>query len=332
MLNESIIQSLFSRCSSVDFGVIASTSGRDELLRRLNSAIIELVRSLPRSMQTEAMLFVMSYAGLRLGDELDLFRNYYPPIWSCLWWIIQVDNVQCTKEFIDAAASAQALAMMLHSLDDHLCDGEVPVSLLTLLLRSQTWLRMHDSVVQLAETVPSGNPLVTDLLNDYYAGITDKDGAGDLNEYCTKFEKQMALGLIVPSLLARMIEGCRRFQSNLEEKLRASLVRFGVAWRLLDDIRDIEEDMRFGRKTGVYLLLSGEGQALWGGTQTSGKESKPYESVAILAGMIQERNIIEILVGRIVDELHRAVAYAKEAGLHGLASEYLALAEPLMRK
>lgn len=331
MRSEAITQSLFTRCAAVDFGMITSCTGRDEFYRRLNSAVTDLVRTLPRSMQTEAMLFVMAYAGLRVGDELDFFRNYYSPIWSCLWWIVQLKDTQFPDTLMDAGVRAHALAMMLHSLDDHLSDGEVPSSPLTLLVRSQAWLLMRRSIEQLEEAVPAGSALAAGLIDDYYSGITGEDEVGDLRGYCSKFEKQMATGLIVPSLLARMIENRGGVQSQLEERVRASLVRFGIAWRLLDDIRDLEEDMRFSRKTGVYFALPTEGRELWDGKAPVSKGSEPQKRFAMLAGMIHEMKIIDVLVGKIVDELLQAISHAEEAGLHGFAEEYRALLRPLLK-
>lgn len=317
------------RCTSLDFGKVISTTGRDEFLRRLNSAVTDLVRSLPRSIQADAIMFILSYAGLRIGDELNFFRGYYSPIWSSLYWIMRLcDNDHPVREMAGQAIEAHALAMMLHSLDDHINDGEVSATHLTLLLRSQAWMFMHRLLDRLASAIPSGVELVSNCLDDYYAGIRSESDVEDLAGYCAKFEKQMATGLIVPSIMARLAEVLNPVQNGLEAGVRASLVRFGTAWRLLDDIRDLEEDMKSSRKTAVYYALPEKGRMLWECTV-----SEPHETrMTIVTNIIFEEGIIESLVKKITTELLNAEAIAREAGLQGLAEEYKALAEPLLKQ
>jgi hypothetical protein len=326
IVNEPIQHTLFTRCASTDFGNIIPASGREEFYRRLNNTILDLVRSVPRSVQADAMIFVMSYAGLRIGDELDFFRGYYPPIWSCLYWIVQqCDDDHPAFEMVCRAIEAHGLAMMLHSLDDHLNDGEVPTTHLTLLLRSQAWMLMNGLLNRLSSAVPAGVELVSNFMHEYYAAIGSKVDVEDLAGYCAKIEKQMATGLIVPSILARMAEVQNPLRSGLEAGVRASLVRFGSAWRLLDDIRDLEDDMRSGCRTGVYFALPAEGRLLWDNNESETMKNR----IAILINMIYEKDIIGCIIKKIVDELAAAASHADEAGLRGLAAEYHALAQPL---
>jgi hypothetical protein len=49
------------------------------------------------------------------------------------------------------AVTAQSMAMFLHSLDDHLVDGQVSVTPLTLFLRSQAWTIMTRAFCNLAD-------------------------------------------------------------------------------------------------------------------------------------------------------------------------------------
>jgi hypothetical protein len=368
MADQSISSSIFSRCASIDFGSICPAPGEKEFYGRLNEAVVELVRSLPRSMQAGAMLFVMGYAGLRLGDTLDFFRNYYPPIWSCLFWLAKEgDDNYVPPELAAQGVRAHAMAMMLHSLDDHLADGEVPVSHLALLLRSQAWRLLHESLAPLAAAVPAGGDTAAELLDDYYSGITASTQPGSLDDYCALFEKQMATGLIVPLLLARAAGGQSLLRNGLEEGVRASLVRFGTAWRLLDDVRDLKDDMAAGRRTGVYWALPVEDRRIWdfrgsepvkipseaitiaknpdlkaldpsnidpapitiGQNSETGGSEPVKKRLETLSAMIQEKGTIDIIIGRIVRELAQAAAHAEKAYLPGLAEEYRTLAAPL---
>jgi hypothetical protein len=38
---------------------------------------------------------------------------------------------------------------------------------------------------------------------------------------------------------------------------------FGLAWRLLDDLRDYSADMAAGERSGIYYLLSDQGRDAW---------------------------------------------------------------------
>jgi hypothetical protein len=72
-------------------------------------------------------------------EKLNLFRLYYVPAWSVIYWLIQSDTggSGLTQVDIKNAKAAHFLAMFLHALDDHLTDHQVPATHLTLLLRSQ---------------------------------------------------------------------------------------------------------------------------------------------------------------------------------------------------
>ena len=367
--DRSISSTIFSRCASIDFGSINPAPGQKEFYGRLNDTVTELVRSLPRSMQAGAMIFVMTCAGLRLGDGLDFFRNYYPPIWSCLFWLAKAgDDNSLPPELVCHGVRAHAMAMMLHSLDDHLNDGEVPATHLALLLRSQAWKLLHESLAPLAAAVPAGGDTAAELLDDYYSGITASTQPGTLDDFCALFEKQMATGLIVPVLLARATGGQSLLRNGLEEGVRASLERFGTAWRLLDDIRDLEDDMAAGRRTAIYWALPEEGRRLWdfmgsepekarkrfraSVLEDTGSEPVKNASTPITIGqnseimgsepvkkrrealstLILEEGTIDYLVERIVRELDQSAAHAERAFLPGLAEEFRALAGPLNKR
>jgi hypothetical protein len=104
-------------------------------------------------------------------------------------------------------------------------------------------------------------------------------------------------------------------------------MRFGTAWRLLDDVRDLEDDMRSGCRTGVYFALPPEGRLLWDNNESETMKNR----IAILIDMIYEKDIVGFMIEKIVDELAAAAAYTDGAGLRGLAAEYHALAQPLCK-
>lgn len=62
---------------AVDFGKGDLWESERIFYQRFNNEMVSLCRSLPRSTQTDSMLFVMRYAGVQLGDEPHFFANYY---------------------------------------------------------------------------------------------------------------------------------------------------------------------------------------------------------------------------------------------------------------
>lgn len=116
---------------------------RDAALRvhaLVNAAIPELCRALPPSQRTDAALFLMRYGSAMRDGAPDFFRNFHAPSYTVL---AHVDSSpaapRCSpRGSLERAAAAQAMAMLLHSLDDHLCDGELPPTQLSLLVRSDS--------------------------------------------------------------------------------------------------------------------------------------------------------------------------------------------------
>ena len=165
------------------------------------------------------MLFLMQYAGINLGDELDFFADYYPPTWSILYWLSH-DRTLPTKRLkkgdVANAVIAQSMAMFLHSLDDHLTDNQLPVSPLTLLLRSQAWMIMNRAFCRMAENLPGGTRKLEDFLDSYYSGLQDSKKPVNLDTYCHHFKKQMAIGFVAPILLSMKITEKSYFIRDIE--------------------------------------------------------------------------------------------------------------------
>ena len=129
---EDKIISCLSRCAQTDFGSTTLSKSEKAFYERFNGEILSLCRSLPDSVQTDSLLFLMQYSGLSLGDELDFFSNYYPPSWSILYWLSNDDTPDAKrfkKRDVTGAVTAQSMAMFLHSLDDHLTDHQISILL-----------------------------------------------------------------------------------------------------------------------------------------------------------------------------------------------------------
>ncbi len=313
---------ILQACSAIGFGSI-DTGAAEDFYRRLNGPMMALCRSLPESMRTKAMMFLMEYGRIAVGEALDFFKYYYAPSWSALYWTAAAPGAagSLSEQDLDDALRCQAMAMFLHSFDDHMVDGGVQASHLTLLLRSQAWRFMMESIGRFSEGLEGGSDMAAGLINDYYGAITEEVTPPDLNGYCELFRKQMATWVVMPSLCARKAGRSEEFTAAL----RRSYESFGIAWRLLDDIQDLEADLADGTHSAVYVSLDDKGRALWD-ERGQGKEKGAEKRSERICAMVRDASILEAIAGRIVAELDNAAALADGIGLNGLGDEYRALA------
>ena len=295
--------------------------------QRFSNEIVSLCRSLPRSGQTDAMLFLLRYSGVNLGEELDFFANYYPPAWSVIYWLSQDRNLhseRLTEGDVTNAVKAQSMAMLLHSLDDHLTDGQIPASLLSLLLRSEAWMIMSRSVCNLTKGIPTGKRTVRDFINDYYSSLRDSKEAESLDSYCDLFRRQMAIGMIAPVLLSMKMSGISDFAGDIE----IAYGSFGIAWRLLDDIKDIADDMATGAHSAVYLCLPQEARNQWKSCGSSSRALAKAATKSILTHVL-EYGVIDYIKERICAELETAASTVAAHNMTDLEREFRYLAHPL---
>ena len=195
------------------------------------------------------------------------------------------------------------MAMFLHSLDDHLTDGQVSVSPLTLLLRSQAWTIMNRAFCNLAEGVPAGERTVRSFIDDYYSSIQDSKGPKSLDSYCDLFRRQMAIGMIAPILLSMKMTGISDFTRDIEMAYGS----FGIAWRLLDDIRDIGDDIEKGSHSAIYLCLPEKVRTHWNNNTIRNRAAAKDSTNAIL-NHILEHSLIDKIKERICAELETAAS------------------------
>ena len=282
----------------------------------------------PSLPQTDSILFLMRYAGVNLGEQPDFFANYYPPAWSVIYWLTQnhpLSAERLKEADVTHAVTGQSLAMLLHSLDDHLIDGQVPASPLTLLLRSQAWTAMNSAFCNLAENVPAGEPTVLRFTDDYYTGNQDLCELSSLDSYCDRFRRQMAIWLTAPVLLSMKITGISEFTRDIERAYGS----FGIAWRLLDDIKDIDEDIEKGAESAICVCLPVELRSQWKNAHVSRRPAATESTHAIL-NHILEHALIDKIRERICVELETAASLVEAHDLSGLAHELRCLAHPLV--
>jgi len=313
-------------CSRFDFGAVHLSREAEAFRGELNRVILSLCESLPDSSRTEAALFLMKYLQAPFSGGLNFVNYFYAPTWSILFWLLQAfpDDRKLDPEYVQAAQTGHTMAMFLHAFDDHLTDGQLPLTHLALLLRSQAWMNMNRAFERLARDVTQGSDIVRGFIDDYYASIAASVGTQSLNSYCDLFRKQMATGLIVPIILAKRLCSDEAYAHSIE----AAYCSFGIAWRLLDDIQDLENDMHQGVHSAIYVCLNTALRDCWDKNTTAQKGQNGRRGQTILR-YILEKGVIESLQARICSELDSAAARADACSLPELAGELRCLLKPL---
>ena len=321
------IGDLLLHCVAMDFGKGELSKTESNFSRRFSNEVLSLCRSLPESAQTDAICFLMRYSGVNLGEEPDFFANYYPPAWSVLYWLSHdstLPNERLNHEDLTNAVTAQSMAMLLHSLDDHLTDGQILVTPLTLLLRSQAWTIMNRAFSDLSESVPGGEATVRGFVDDYYSSAQSSEEPRSLNGYCEHFRRQMAIWMVAPMLLSMKMTGISGFTRDIE----VAYGSFGIAWRLLDDIRDIGEDMEKGAESAIYLCLPKRLKTYWKNSRGGSQNGAEDYTNAILNHVLKH-GLMERIKERICAELEAAASLVEAHSITGLAREFRFLAHPL---
>ena len=314
-------------CSAMHFGAVRLSEKQNRFYRQFNDENISLCNSLPKCVQEEALRFLKQYSGIKRDEDSDFFKNYHAPSWSVIYWLTHSDHHNSndlTKEDIHDAVSAHAMAMNLHSLDDHLNDGQISVNHLTLLLRSQSWMIMNAAFNRLAAGVDGGNKIVQRFLNDYYASICNPQEPESLDGYCDRFRKQMATWLIVPVLISKKIG----LDENLTDAVQKAYESFGIAWRLLDDIQDMEKDMERGEHSAIYIGLPDKEKTWWDKIPLEKSSNRKRYTERILDHILSN-GVVELVRKKAVGELESAASIADGIKLTGLADEFRCLVKPL---
>ncbi|MBT4638573.1 MAG: hypothetical protein HOC09_07085 [Deltaproteobacteria bacterium] len=320
---------LLSKYSTLDFGDINLQDEEQIFGGRLDHEMLNLCQLLPKSLQSNALLHIMQHFGGRLQPEIDIIRHYYYiPAWSIIYWLTLPNPgvLKLNDEEINQAITAHTMALFLHAFDDHLTDGEIPVSHLALQLRSQSWILMMDALYGLAIGIQGGPRIVDSLIDDYYSGIESNKKAVTLDEFGALFMKQMTTWMIVPILLTKRATK----NDGFVDAIQSIFGSFGFAWRLLDDIKDIESDFNSSSESAIYISLSDEMKKLWKPTSPGNLAEKNIRFETVMDYIVENRTI-EKIVQRIIIELESAASRAEYINMTGFARELACLAQPLLK-
>ncbi len=303
----------------LSFGTVSLSDATRSVHTMVNSAIPGLCRALPASQRTDAALFLMRYGSALRDGAPDYFRNFHAPSYTVLAHIHTSSAAphHAPDGALERAAAVQAMAMLLHSLDDHLNDGELPATHLALLLRSEAWRRYRAGIGELAGDDAISLALADDLLDAYYRGVTTRYRPDTLDAYMERFRDEMASGLAAPLILARLCG----FDDESLLGIRRVYECFGVAWRLLDDIQDSDEDFAARRRTALYMALPAEGRVSW----EKGERT-------VLRSIMKSCRAVERIRDAILELLGDGAQRAETLGMPGLSAEYREMAGPLVNR
>ena len=320
------ITELLSFCSRVDFGIVPLSREEKSFRVELNREMLLLCENLPKSMQTKSALFFMKYLHASFDENLNFVKYFYTPAWSILFWLHRScpDNKRLSSKHMKNAKTGHIMAMFLHAFDDHLTDGQLSVTHMALLMRSLSWMIMNRAFERLAKGVERGPAIVRDYIDDYYSSIGTSEEMESLDSYCAFFTKQMATWLIVPVLMAKRMCSDDEFVRSVQ----AVYSSFGIAWRLLDDLQDIENDMMKGIHSSIYTCLPDEIRKGWDRVKEEEADGNGGSAGRVL-NYVLASGIIDIIRKRICSELESAASRADSCFMTGFADELRCLLRPL---
>ena len=303
----------YTEFTEVKFGCVLQTPEVIRLRKDLNNLLFNTAFRLPNPLNKEAHSIISRYSG---GDG-DFYRLFYVPIWSFLHWVPLTCNL-ADVELINASKTAHALSLFLHLWDDHLCDGQLPVDLLRLQLRTIAWQQMILEFTCICQKLGFKPAMVEEYTSKYLTSLHFPKQVNSLEEYCERFKNQVSIWTLVPYLLGYCMGG-----HKTAGILQKAIEHFSISWRLIDDIQDIHLDLLAGEKTVVLLELDDTGHKLWSLCFSKSRErgKMDQESWLTLAGYIRESGCLKRLLDKISEHLKLSIQAASIIGLESYSLE-----------
>lgn len=277
------------------FGRVALTPAELALQAELGESLRTVAESLPAPLRAGAAAFLDAEA--RGRGPAGVLRKFPPPLWASLLPL----RAGLSAILAGEAGVGQALALLLHLLDDHLCDGQLACAPALLQLRTRAWSRFEAAVALLAAGDRGMEAFAAAQIDRHFAAVERARGPVALEAALANARAEMATWTIVPGLCAWRLGG-----PAARDRIVGVLERLFVAWRIVDDLDDVGDDARRG---AANLALS-----------LSNDDCIAIDRLAPIVGA---------LAARAVDELARAAAEAEVGGWPRLHAQFLALARPL---
>jgi hypothetical protein len=308
--------------TDIKFDAISMTENEKLVLKKLNEELIGLCSALPASLQNQAMLFLFKYSGFSPDQPFDFFKLFYVPTWSFIHWF-EIYYPSLNDHQIQNAIRAQAMAMFLHLLDDHLVDGQNNTDNLMLQLRTEAWMRYKNALTSLSSLVKNdGDTLILEMINRYFSGIHQPPSPENLEDFLTISRKQVATWIIAPLLLLKKSGETENTLQDLQKAFEA----YFLAWRILDDVQDFTSDLRNGEKSSFFYILPEEQQMHWFNCKgIDADDLQGIPSYKVLSEYIKDNDLFYILIKRVCTELTTASKLCLKHGWNEIAEQYSAM-------
>ncbi len=310
------IESILQKYRTLDFGPVPVKREFEPWRKKLNEEITILCRKLPKSQQAPALIFLMKYARISIGEELNIFKNYYPPSWTILCHLAADEGNGDVSNFPHHIRSL-AMAMFLHSLEDHLTDEEIATSNLTLLIHGEAWHRYRRGLEEIEKEVEGGGEIIGHHLDDYFSSIDSGTVTATIGGYCDHFRKQMATWTLSTLLMKEVIT-----REIPADELREAYESFGIAWRLLDDLNDLGDDIADGTRGACYYCLDEPWRQLYD-LQEHPRDREELIKYMAAGGALEQ--VLELTA----EHLRKGDDAARRAGIAGFGEELKILAAPI---
>lgn len=291
------------------------------LSRALNSLILENLRSSDPVFQEKLQIWYLRYN----RSSVDLIRRFPPPLWIWLGSLIRESGE--FNEQNRPFAEIHVLTLFLHSLDDHIIDGQIQRSTEAMWIRNSLRQRIQELIDLLMRRNPTTGFTTCPhrLLHTYEEALAGKFPAYDLKSYLNRFRKEMSIWKISPCLLETEISG----RQERDSPLVAFLEEFSVAYRMVDDLEDTLKDSREGVRSSVYYELGPETREIWERGAKSGGD--PVWIKAFEDSLRTDPGTGRILK-RIETTLKESIHRSQEGGWSFLKDQVVSWAEEVLKQ
>jgi hypothetical protein len=178
--------------------------------------------------------------------------------------------------------------------------------------RCEAWRGFIAAADALRDAAAPGSRRVEQCVELYLTATQRPGEMRDLEAYCERFTRQIAIWTLAPWLLAEM--------TGRADALCAMIENFCIAWRLLDDVQDIAADSTAGERTAVWHLLDDAGRRCWDDRRAAGERGDDTTFDALAAHALRP-SCVPALLARVDAHLARAARIAAGENWDGLLRE-----------
>lgn len=303
--------------TTIDFGQVRQSKALQRLAAMLEGEIRGPILDLPASLRDEATGLLDAYP----GPGRPFIGLFYVPIWSFLAHVVTDANRQPDADTLKAAQTAHALSLFLHLWDDHLTDNQMATDVLRLQLRSLAWQRFDTAVGHLAAQLPDGGERIAGLVSLYLTSIHRPPVVSGFDAYCARFNAQAGIWRVAPTAFGILTGG-----EQAATRLDQVICDFAAAWRVMDDLQDLDADVRSGQDNAVFHLLDADEKRVWTELRSSLGSASEKKAWSSFWTMIEDGHVATRTTDRIAVFLDRAHRMARESGWPSLAADLAAAA------